>query len=292
MIMNQQIIFILLSIFFCSALSAQDSDTYYWENGEKIYLEEIPTKKYITVYPAEDTLRVKNWLASEGVRMVCPFKIENSSLLPNFPPIYYSFIEGESFPDLTRDGAVLYVAPFYKRSTFPDYEYVLTDLFCLKTYFDYDVNHFFYLILFWSEQNFVHYLDGWDDSFLLCTRYSNGNALQMANLLYESNLFPGEDVFPVFHRIRIHPSKIPSLLPGQDVSVYTLSDSSGDIVIETKEDLINSVKVTDLSGKTVFSSTYPDVTTVHLDKATKQGIYIVSVRLKSGQTVRNKIVLN
>jgi hypothetical protein len=233
--------------------------------------------------------------------MLCPFKKYDSlypeqMYLPDFPHIYYAFIEGNSFPDLTRDGAVLYVAPFYKRSAYPDYEYVLTELFRWFPTSLFDIEDF-HTLLIRTTQNHVLYVGGSigmdfsEGLFLFCTRYSNGNALQIANLLHESNSFPNinVEISPYFLRIQIQPSNIPLLLPFSDVLIHTLPDSSGDIVIEAKEDLINSVKVTDLSGKTVFSSTYPDLTTVHLDKSTKQGIYIVSVRLKSGQVVNKKV---
>jgi hypothetical protein len=120
---------------------------------------------------------------------------------------------------------------------------------------------------------------------------SDLTSLQMANLFHETGLF--EFAEPNFVIINAFGTGInnPSLLSVPDVLVYTPSGFSGDIVIKTKDDAINSVKIVDLTGQLVFSSAYPDATTIHLDKAYKQGIYIISVQLKSGRIVNQKVNL-
>jgi hypothetical protein len=235
-----------------------DGSPYYWYLNKKIEMEILPTGKYITVNSAEDTLRIKNKLTARGFT-VYPFN------KPYKESIYYTLVEStEPLPVLTDDEAILYEAPYL---TIDNHRVILSHCFYVKLMTQGDVQ----ILEKMAEDTGVEiigndeYMPLWYT--LSCTKNSKGNALRMANLFYrlfsaaEPELMGGFSITLINNPIAVSP-----------VIIYAEPGFSGNIVIEAKGDFINYLEIFDLTGKAVFSSAYPDATTVHVDKADKKGI--------------------
>jgi subtilisin family serine protease len=186
--MKRICIFIVLTAMSVSLFS---QNGYYWYRESKIVLEELPTKKYVVVNSFEDTTKLKAVLNKQNIK-INPFvetPVVGLNYLQKESPsvICWTTVEGEAIPDLTNEEFVLYQAPYFltKNKT----EAGLSNLFYLKLNKAEDLN----ILENMAKENDVTILG--NDTYmplwyvLSCSKESKGNAMQMANLFYESRLF-------------------------------------------------------------------------------------------------------
>jgi subtilisin family serine protease len=186
--MKRICIFIVLAAV-SSGLFSQNG--YYWYRESKIALEELPAKKYVMVNSFEDTTKLKAVLNRQNIK-INPF-VETPVVGLNYlreespSAICWTTVEGEAIPDLTREEFVLYQAPYFL--TKDGKEAGLSNLFYLKLNKAEDLN----ILENMAKENGVTVLG--NDTYmplwylLSCSKESKGNAMQMANLFYESRLF-------------------------------------------------------------------------------------------------------
>ncbi|MDR1119652.1 MAG: S8 family serine peptidase [Dysgonamonadaceae bacterium] len=164
---------------------------YYWHRENKIVLEELPTKKYVMVNSFEDTTKLKAVLNKQNIK-INPFvatPVTGLNYLQKESPstICWTTVEGEAIPDLTNEAFILYQAPYFL--TGDKREAGLSNLFYLKLNKAEDFN----ILENMAKKNGVtilgndKYMPLW--YLLSCSKESRGNAMQMANLFYESRLF-------------------------------------------------------------------------------------------------------
>jgi hypothetical protein len=165
-----------------------ESDYYYWYRGEKVPLELLPTKKFILVTSPDDTTALKKRLAHRDI-MAHPFRIEQITYAQDAPDKIDCWAIVESInllPDLTDDEAILYEGQFFLNADKLEVGGLShTLLVKLKQIEDLP------LLEELAEENGVK-IDGQPFSTmplwysLSCTKTSKGNAMQMANMFYET----------------------------------------------------------------------------------------------------------
>jgi hypothetical protein len=268
-----------------------ENDYYYNLQRTKVYVELLPTKKYVMVRSPEDTLYLINKLAEQQIK-VYPFQKSLVGFFLNYDgseDIRWTTIEGESLPDLTTEEVVLYEAPYFTKNYWNGEieELGVSELFQLKLYKAED----FAILENMAKENGVTILGretGKSLYFLSCSKESEGNAMQMANLFYESLLFDFAVPLLISNQSdALQPTKIDSP-SSNSIVLISGSDASNSVVIEAKNDRIDYLEVFDLTGKLLFASAYPDATTVHWDRANNKGICLFKIQLKSGQVVNKK----
>lgn len=178
---------------------------YYWYgNNEKIYLDLLPTKKYILINSTEDTTALKERLAFKNIDVT----LLNVNELNSYGIKYtqkesecWALVEGKTIlPNLSDDEAVLYESSFFLISNTQTItsrieiisdktEIILTDKLYVKLK---QLDDFSVLQSLSSENNMEIYgsyqfMPLW--YILSCTKNSRGNAMEMANLFYETQLF-------------------------------------------------------------------------------------------------------
>jgi hypothetical protein len=231
----------------CSENDMQGTDNvtaqeyYYWNKGKKIPLELLPTKKYILVNSSEDTTVLKERLALKDI-MAHPFRIDKITYAQDMQDKIecWTIVEGiDLVPDLTDDETILYEGPFFLNADKLEVG-GLSHTFLVKLKQIEDLP----LLKELAENNGV-IIDGqvvfsmplWYS--LSCTKTSTGNAMQMANMFYETTLFASS--VPGFSNI------------GLDVGIDNLQD--GDIMISAANSVIyintpktESIRIYSLTG--------------------------------------------
>jgi hypothetical protein len=271
-------------------LQAQENDNYYWYQGEKIFLTERTDLMFIKLSSDANNERLLTLIQSDELVVMdrteggvlnlfvtlkrkdnSTISIETLDKYKNSPDVISANYVLEYFDSL--QGLIdKFVVKLKEGTTLEQLQSLVEETNCL----------------FVEENKFVK------NQFLLSVpKTLDLNSLQMANLFYETELFEySEPNFVLINAFWL-PTGIDnlSLSSMPNVSIYTPLGYHGYLVIETKDDAINYVKIVDLTGRLVFASAYPNVPTVQLDKANKQGIYMISIRLKSGRMVNKKINL-
>lgn len=190
----KKIIVLFAIILISIGLYAQND--YYWYKGQKVILEKLPTKMFLLFDSFEDSVSLKNNLKIGGVKVV-KFNITHdySSLETHKShPIKenrWAVIEGETLSSLNKNTDILYEAPFYL--TPKKIEAGLSHLFYVR------LNKIEDLLILekMALNNNVDILGSnkfmplWYT--LACSKESKGNALQMANLFYESRLYSASE---------------------------------------------------------------------------------------------------
>lgn len=165
---------------------------YYWFNGERVYLEEIPNKQYIVFNKKNlSTLRSRkqlsvseqgfNELKLSGVVASKKTLAEKTDMMWG---VIESSLKSANVGDTTE---IIYSSPFYRSSL--NGEVGISHLFYVKLKSDSDKNKLIEL----AKKNHVEVLG--NNKFLplwytlSCDNGSAGDALQMANQFYESGLF-------------------------------------------------------------------------------------------------------
>lgn len=171
---------------------AMEIADYYWYQGRKIALKKDENKKFI-LFRQED-----------GVKLSANFTdfklMEPPSLVKLSPKIKLSYPKGASLfssslmwtsvevsESLTKHNEILYEAPYF--TTEDGHELGLSHLFYVKLKSEKDVD---ILTEMAAKLNvdiigYNEYMPLWYT--LGCTKHSKGNALEVANIFYETNLF-------------------------------------------------------------------------------------------------------
>ncbi len=171
---------------------------FYDDNGQKTPLQRVDGKYYVVFYTA-DREKIETELAKNGAEIESVKEITNHALAgpgsDTFTDYAYGFIEADYEKIEAALPFVLYWSPLY---SLPDgAEIGVTEVFTVVL-----PRSKFTQLEALAEQNHIE-MFGWqegDGSYtgswynLACTVRSAGNALQMANLFYETGLF--DNVFP------------------------------------------------------------------------------------------------
>jgi hypothetical protein len=283
---------LIFTVLFSLGISAFAQEYYYWANGRKISLELDPTRKYISVHSADDTLALnalKNKLIEQNIQ-VFSYPVRR---LGNFS-FYGVLVESDNLPNFIEDEIIAYEGGFFLEKTGFDHG-PLTEVFyvVLKNSDDLpDLQEF-------AKENNVTIAGRSRDMpfeyYLFCTKASAGSPMQMANLCYESGL--SDEVYVSIYGADadgagppIEPLPTSITLPATKPAINLYRESGSSIVIEAAGDLIKEVEVFDLSGKILHKSSYSDTSRVKWT-ANQRGLYIVKINLQSGNSVHRKIII-
>ena len=170
--------------------SSTSGDVYYWSNGEKIYLN-IVEDKYFCIFDAmaieANAIPMSN-LASYDLIPYSPY-IETTAYTDDTTENYYSACVDSTILSSYND-AVIYSAPYLSNGVS---EVGITNTFYIKLKSESDVD---VLYAFAEEHNSTviceNFLPLWNT--LSCSNQSTYNALELANIAYESGLFAASDV--------------------------------------------------------------------------------------------------
>ena len=170
--------------------SSTSGDVYYWSNGEKIYLN-IVEDKYFCIFDAmaieANAIPMSN-LASYDLIPYSPY-IETTAYTDDATENYYSACVDSTILSAYND-AVIYSAPYLSNGVS---EVGITNIFYIKLKSESDVD---VLYAFAEEHNSIviceNFLPLWNT--LSCSSQSTYNALELANIAYESGLFAASDV--------------------------------------------------------------------------------------------------
>lgn len=172
-----------------------DYSGYYWLEKEKIPIQELEGK-YRVMYYSSDMNVLQQKLAKVSIELndieewkdyMYPSVKKTSSNTTNFANLKIATIEGNFEEISSALSDVFYWTPYYKMRN--GQEIGITNLFYVKL----NQGTNFAKLEKLAKENAVEilgadeYLEGW--YYLACSRHSNGNALEMANLFYESGLF-------------------------------------------------------------------------------------------------------
>jgi len=174
-----------------------DVSGHYWQHGEKIPLQKMDKKFYVMFYTAKED-KQKTEFSKAGIdlideREVSEFRSysidmtdygENARKLNNYKT---ATIEGNHEQIVSSMPDILYWSPYYRMAN--GLEIGITNLFFVELKPDIDIEQLEQL----AEKYSVHII-GADNSlkgwyYIACNNSSRGNALEMANLFYESGLF-------------------------------------------------------------------------------------------------------
>jgi len=171
---------------------------YYWYKNQKVFLERISNKKYLIVENIEDSTVLRQNLNILGVKVR---KFDNTNVFSSIKAYNqniknekkWAVIEALNIGNviLTTNQDIIYEAPFYLTSE--QKEAGLSHLFYVKLFQDGNITKLEQLAL----QNNIEILG--NNKFmslwytLSCTKSSKGNALEMANLFYESGFFAASE---------------------------------------------------------------------------------------------------
>jgi hypothetical protein len=240
--------FLIFTMLFSLCMSVLAQEYYYWYKGEKIPLELLPTKKYILVNSLEDTIVLKERLALKDI-MTHPFRIEKITYAQDKIECWTIVESIDLVPDLTDDETILYEGPFFLNADKLEVG-GLSHTFLVKLKQIEDLP----LLKELAENNGV-IIDGqpvfsmplWYS--LSCTKTSTGNAMQMANMFYETTLFTSSA--PGFTNIGSDALGIDNL---QDEDIM-ISAANGVIYINTPE--TESIHIYSLTGSLLYETTKP-----------------------------------
>lgn len=188
---------ILFSLILANAVLFAQND-YYWYKNQKVFLEKIPNKKYLVIEGIKDGAELKQKLNFPNAKV---HKFDNTSVFASIKPYKqntknekkWAVVENQNIGNvkLAANKNVIYEAPFYNTSE--KKEAGLSHLFYVKLLKADDVNKLEEL----AVKNNVEILG--NNKFmslwftLSCSKNSKGNALEMANLFYESGLFAASE---------------------------------------------------------------------------------------------------
>lgn len=187
----KETIYIILILFICTTIKAQDS-SYYWYRGEKKFLIPVENKQYITF---EGSIS-----ESEAIALLPEFSISEiqdiglQSYPDSLNSLKYSastwaILESNDNNRINNISSsnIEYAAPFFTNTNGD--EIGLSELFYVKLKSENDLPKLIKIarekkvkILFHNEYRPLWYI-------LECTKTSDGNSLDQANYFYETNLF-------------------------------------------------------------------------------------------------------
>jgi subtilisin family serine protease len=193
--MGKHSIFSVFLFVFIGFIYGQNNQNYYWYKNQKIYLNEITEKRFLLVdetinneFELEQTLglpdlSIVNFRKSNIFASVDPYNPAKTT------ERNWAIIEGENLHNINflNYESILYNAPFFISQN--NIEAGISHLFYVKLFNEQDIT----VLELLAEQNNVEILG--NNKFmplwvtLACTKYSNGNAMEMANAFYETGLF-------------------------------------------------------------------------------------------------------
>jgi hypothetical protein len=246
--MKTKVFISIILLAFCANGFAQEY--YYWYKHEKISLELVPTKKYIVLKSAEDTTVLKSRLTEGGITVI-EFGITElnnyADKITTKEKDYWAMVEKkESCPVLTDYEEVVYEGPYFLISPHPNSDVALSDKFYVKLKTPEDFPEMERL----AAENNVEiygndkYLTLW--YVLSCNKNSNGNALQMANLFHDSELFDATEP-------ELLGSFVPLSIttPQNNTKIYVYISDNTLYLNKPEEERVNIYSV---SGKLLYST--------------------------------------
>ena len=188
--MKKLLILLFLLILNISLFAQND---YYWQENQKIFLEKIPDKKYVVIKNVSNGNDLKQKLNLPNATV---HKFEETNVYIGHnpyninakPKIKWAIIESDSIinVNLSVKNEIIYESSFYiaqgKKET------GLSHLFYVKLYNSADINQLEQLALAYNVDILGNnkFMPLWFT--LSCSKNSNGNALEMANLLRTQGL--------------------------------------------------------------------------------------------------------
>jgi hypothetical protein len=301
--------FLIFTVLFSLGISVFAQEYYYWYRGKKQPLELDPTRKYISVRSTDDTLALKNKLIEQNIHLPY-FMVYRSCWPANY--ICGAIIKGNNLPNFTEDESVIYEGPYFKggKGAWNEGWDIggLNEEFFVRLKNPGDLPALENLakennVTLWGAEDYS--AGSGDPKFsyyiLTCSKLSNGNAMQMANLFYESGLCDVANIGVVDYGtdatiggtdyLGDDPGSSTGIaLPATKPAVNLYREFGSSIVIEAEGDRIKEVEIFDLSGKILHKSSYSGVAQTNW-KADQKGLYLVKIRLQSGNTAYKKIII-
>lgn len=187
---------IILLVLLVNSFGLFAQTDYYWYRGQKVFLERLTTKKFLLFDTFEDSVSLKSTLKIRNMKVRKFNKTNDFSSLKIYKshPIKenkWAVIEAETLSSLNKNTDILYEAPFYLTSK--KVEAGLSHLFYVKLNKLEDIS----ILEKMALDNNVDILGSnkfmplWYT--LACSKKSKGNALQMADLFYESQLYSASE---------------------------------------------------------------------------------------------------
>jgi len=178
-------------------VKSSETTAYYWQHGEKIPLQKIGGKYHVAFYTLNEN-SLKAELAKINIELINEKEIKELSYysidmtgfeanVKKFTNYKTATIEGNYRQIATIMDSALYWSPYYRMTN--GLEIGISNLFFVELKPDITIEQLKQL----AEKCSVdiigadNSLKGW--YYLACTNSSKGNALEMANLFYESDLF-------------------------------------------------------------------------------------------------------
>ena len=162
---------------------------YYWYQGQKIFFEQKGNKKYLTLNLISDSTKLKQIFPHFNILEFGKCDLSNGLNHEYKKQIfveYFAIVQSDSFGNLDSNDFIKYHTPFFEINKS---EAGLSHLFYVKLKNPNDIN-----ILknkcFENKVEIVgqnQFMPEWYT--IQVSKWSNGNALQMANKFYESKLF-------------------------------------------------------------------------------------------------------
>ena len=170
---------------------------YYWYNGQKIGINKLNNKKYI-LFDENNENTLKSYSATtlkfvkEPQLLQLSNKIMKKKLQSSPKNLKWATIETTaSSPTLTKLNGIIYEAPYFQTEN--GTEVGLSHLYYVKLKSDKDVSKLMELASI-NKVDIIgnnEYMPLWYT--LSCSKESTGNALELANKFYETNLFEASE---------------------------------------------------------------------------------------------------
>jgi len=286
-------LFSILLLILSFGLNLFAQEYFYWYREGKIPLELIPRKKFIIINDPSDTIQLKIRLLQKNY-IVHPFV--------KYPITGNKFVQKDcdwgtivecfdSLPIISNDTAILCESPcFYYRAI--EKEVIVTHRLYVKLKQSED---FSILVNKVKDNNLTIYSNNQTMPLLYilaCTKKSTGNALQLANSLYEMNMFSfSEPEFLTLTNLLIPLGlSINSKFEHNKNELFKINASN--LVICSKDDPIVFIGISSLDGKSIFCQHAPSSTEQIVNLHNIKGLYILTVKLISGDIRRDKVLLN
>lgn len=183
--MKKILSFIALFVVVSTAMSQENH--YYWYKGAQKNLEVSYSKQYVTVRSLSDAIQVEQDLSRQGITFQPFQKMSLSNYFETEDTLYWTFIYGQEGNALYTNQLISYSAPSFQMED--GLEVGLSNFFYVKLKNEDDVE----LLRSVAVENGASILG--NDRFmplwytLTCTEKTTSNALELANLFYEMNLF-------------------------------------------------------------------------------------------------------
>jgi len=286
--------YFILFIFILSSLTnAMSQSNYYWYNDEQIYLEPYHKKKYIVVdstITSESELinSLNNPNLTVNTFQECSVLIHLNIYDSTAYEKQYAIIQSQDSIDeseLIDNPVVNYVGPYYISQSSGD-TVGISRLFYVKLNQESDIA----LLDSMSNSNNVTILGNDSDMPLIytleCSNQSTGNALDMANLFYESNYF--EHSAPSFTESVNTLSIDYCDLKSKEISIYP-NPTKDFLYVEGKFSKINikEINIYSMSGGKIKS--YPPNSDKLNIKELRSGFYILSISIEN-KNITYKII--